>query len=262
MGEDMNLGGKTAIVTGAARGLGAACASAFAERGAKVFVADLDDIDPADSAVPMEKVRGSVRMDVSNLDDWSRTLVHVAQAEGGLDILHLNAGVVSRPLGAAMARVFEDEPLDWVTAQCLEKVMSVNVTGVVNGIIAALPYLRQSRGSIVITGSDAGVMPFPQDPLYSMSKHAVVGLTRSLGPVLEKQGISIAAVCPTGVDTRMIPAELRTGELRLTSPSFVADIVRQAIEADCHGDVWVVSNDGTMQRFAWNEPIVLQSRWS
>jgi len=258
----MNLAGKTAIVTGAARGLGAACASAFAGRGAKTFVADLDEIDPNDSAVPMDKVHGSLRLDVTSRDDWSRTLSHMVEKEGRLDILHLNAGVVSRPLGAAMAKIFEDEPLDWVSTESYDKVMSVNVAGVVNGIVAALPYLRESHGSIVITGSDAGVMPFPQDPLYAMSKHAVVGLTRSLGPALQKHSVSIAAICPTGVDTRMIPAELRTGELRLTSPSFVADIVCQAIEADCHGDVWVVSNDGTMSRFAWDEPIVLQSRWS
>lgn len=258
----MDLAGKIAMVTGGARGLGAACASALAKRGAKVFVADLDDMEATDSTQPMDKMRGSLRMDVSSPDDWSRTLGRIVEAEGRLDILHLNAGVVSRPFGAAMAKLFEDEPLDWVSTESYDKVMSVNVAGVVNGIVAALPQLRQSQGSIVITGSDAGVMPFPLDPLYAMSKHAVVGLTRSLGPVLEKQAISIAAVCPTGVDTRMIPAELRTGQLRLTNPSFVAGIVCEAIEADCHGEVWVVSNDGSTTRFAWDEPIILPSRWS
>ena len=113
---------------------------------------------------------------------------------GGLDLVHLNAGVMS---GCGVGDDFE--------LALYRRAMGVNLDGVVFGTHAALPALRaRGGGAIVATASLAGLTGMPYEPLYSANKHAVVGLTRSLGPGLAAEGIRFNAVCPGFAESAII----------------------------------------------------------
>ena len=109
--------------------------------------------------------------------------------------------------------------------------------GVVFGLEAILPVLKNDS-AIVVTASLAGVVPYSVDPLYSMSKHAVVGLVRSLGPTLAERNIRINALCPGGIDTAIIPEEQRTEEAVFMTPEAIADVVEYLMSVDETGKAW------------------------
>ena len=100
--------------------------------------------------------------------------------------------------------------------------MGVNVDGVVFGLQVLLPHLG-SGTAIVVTASLAGITPYGVDPLYAMSKHAVVGLVRSLGPDLRKRGIAIHAICPGGIDPPLVPEAQKGSDLPFMTAEHIAD---------------------------------------
>ena len=104
--------------------------------------------------------------------------------------------------------------------------------------------LMPGGGSIVVTASLAGLMPMPQDPVYSLTKHAVVGLVRSVAPQLEERGIRINAVCPGIVDTPLLGhdgrAVFEAAGFPLLAPGDVAEAVMRAIDGGRTGECWVV----------------------
>ena len=96
-------------------------------------------------------------------------------------------------------------------------------------------------GSIVATASLAGLTATPMDPIYALTKHAVVGFVRSVAPQLAAQGIRINALCPGFTDTRIVPDELRDVlDVPLMEPSFVAEAALQALNDEETGGAWVV----------------------
>jgi NAD(P)-dependent dehydrogenase (short-subunit alcohol dehydrogenase family) len=117
------------------------------------------------------------------------------------------------------------------------RMMGVNVDGVVFGLQTLLPILK-SGASIVVTASLAGVTPYSVDPLYSMSKHAVVGLVRSLGPTLAERDIRISALCPGGIDTGIIPNEQRSPDAIFMTPENVAAEVLDLMNPAETGKTW------------------------
>jgi NAD(P)-dependent dehydrogenase (short-subunit alcohol dehydrogenase family) len=172
---------------------------------------------------------GLVRADVREPADLERA-VDVARDEfGGIDFVHLNAGLaldVSMPtdLDPAMVR----------------RVVDVNLLGVLYGVRAALPALRaRGGGAVVATASLAGLTPFPDDPVYAMTKHAVVGLVRSLGPVLAGDRITINAVCPGFADTELLAPHARASGYPLLAPDEVARAVLTAARSGQSGQAWV-----------------------
>lgn len=222
------------IITGASGGIGAAGVHHFAEHGAHV--------------VGMDVVAGTgIRpVDLTDADAAADALRAAAEDLGGLDVLWLNAGVMTRPRN-------EDpmgDPIATLTAEGYRRVFDVNVGANVTAISTALPLLA-GDGDIVITASAAGLIPFSPDPIYSASKHAVIGLVRSLGPVLEGSGVRIHAVCPGGTDTPMAGTVLDRSMLQ--SPTAVAECVVALLEAGATGDAWTALPDRPPVRIRFPE---------
>jgi NAD(P)-dependent dehydrogenase (short-subunit alcohol dehydrogenase family) len=232
----MDLRGKVALVTGGGNGIGAASASALAGAGATVVVADVDE---AGGSRVAESIGGRfVALDVTSPASWSAAVAGVDR----LDVVHLNAGVMTRPRSAP----FLDDVVPWLTPEGYHKVMAVNVEGVVLGTMACLPALEAAGGDVVVTASVAGLLAQPEDPYYSMSKHAVLGWVRGMGPVLARRGVRMQAVCPGGIDTAIVPADLRqrAGNAAFSPPTYIAGAVVHALEHGAGGDVWIAWGEG------------------
>ncbi|WP_163506438.1 SDR family NAD(P)-dependent oxidoreductase [Fodinicola acaciae] len=214
------------LVTGAANGIGAAVARRFARNGAKVVIADIVD----GSAVASEIDGLYVRTDVSSEADNRAAVAAAVEAYGGLDVVHLNAGT-----GGGGA-------LDDFDLTRFRRTFAVNVEGMMFGILAALPTMRPG-GSIVVTSSLAGIAPNWFDPAYSASKHAIIGLVRSLATTLAESKITLNAICPGFVESLMfqaIRAEVVKHGLAIADPDEVAQAVEQIIAGGETGQAWIV----------------------
>ncbi|ANP56861.1 dehydrogenase [Streptomyces griseochromogenes] len=230
-GDGASLQGKAAIVTGAAGGLGRATALALAKAGARVVVADLDTRGGREVA---DLIGGHFRAcDVSDLDA-NRALVEFTQETyGGVDIAVLNAGVAT---GCGVGE-------DFAPAR-YRRAMGANLDGVVFGTHAVLPALRaRGGGAIVATASLAGLAAVPLDPLYAANKHAVVGLTRSLGPALAPENVRFNAICPGFAESRIIDhlrGMLSEQGLPVIPAEAVADTVLRILTGDGTGECWFI----------------------
>jgi len=243
MSQLNNLKDDFLIVTGAASGIGAAMVGAGMKRGATVLALDIQNAEQslAEQTAGTPGELKFMRCDVSNPSDWANVAEQV-QKLGTPRQIHLNAGIQIAPPEAPLA----DYEFEAMELDRYKLMMGVNVDGVVFGLKALLP-LCQSGTAIVVTSSLAGITPYSIDPLYSMSKHAVSGLVRSLGPTLDKRGIKINAICPGGIDTAIIPHEQRnriqgdanpvdTGQLM--TPEHVADEVMHLMTVAETGKTW------------------------
>ncbi|NMH96624.1 SDR family oxidoreductase [Pseudonocardia acidicola] len=212
-----------ALVTGGAGDIGREVVHQLASQGLHVVVADID----RDGAITVaEQVGGSaVQLDVGDPYAWPAVADHVKDLDLPLAAAMLNAGVA---LGQA-----EILDLDLPTYR---RAWSVNVDGVVFGLRALVPLLQAARGRAVITASLAGLTSVPFDPVYAMTKHAVVGLVRSYAPALAARGVGLHAVCPGLVDTAMLGAareKLDQLEFPLvTVPDVAAALVACALGVD------------------------------
>jgi 3alpha(or 20beta)-hydroxysteroid dehydrogenase len=194
------LGGKTALITGGARGQGEAEARLFADEGANVMVTDvLDDLLKRVVDGIGDRARG-VRADVSSEQDWARVVAATLTAFGRLDVLVNNA---------AIYRVgpIEEERLD-----DFNRVLAVNLTGTFLGIRACVPALRAAGGgSIINISSAAGLEGFAGHAAYGSSKWAVRGLTKIAALELGRDGIRVNSIHPGAIDTEMIRPYARPG---------------------------------------------------
>jgi orotate phosphoribosyltransferase len=176
----------TALITGAASGFGAAVARRLTAAGARVVLADVDE--PGGRAVAEEVGGLFVRCDVRRPQDLVRAVAAGEQEYGRLNIAFLNAGVASR-----------EGKLEQIPVEEYQRVVEINLGGVYFGAQAALPALRRAGGgAIVATASLAGLMPMGIDPLYTLTKHAVVGLVRSLAEQFRDEGIDVVVGPTTG----------------------------------------------------------------
>ncbi|GEL25557.1 short-chain dehydrogenase [Pseudonocardia sulfidoxydans NBRC 16205] len=225
----MDLQGKAALVTGGASGIGEAAARLLAGAGARVAVVDRDEVGARRIA---DEVDGFAHAtDVSAPSAMAEAVAATEERFGRLDVVLLNAGMTSGQNGVT------DLDVDGY-----RRVVGVNVDHVVFGLNAAVPALRRAGGGVVVvTASLAGLMPHPGDPLYTLTKHAVVGYVRAAAPALAEEGIRVAAVCPGYTDTALIAnARNDFGDFPLLGAVDVAAAVARIVENGAPGECWFV----------------------
>jgi NAD(P)-dependent dehydrogenase (short-subunit alcohol dehydrogenase family) len=197
----------TALVTGSAGGIGSAIVQRLRKEGFEVRELDL--------------VSG---FDVTDPEAWE----HI----GSVDLACLNAGVLTG--SEDVANLTDDQ---------YRRAMGVNVDGVVYGV-RRLDRVMPKGSTIVVTASLAGLTAIPDDPIYGLTKHAVVGFVRSVAPQLSARGIRIQAVCPGWADTALMTNgfkdDLTRRGYRLLQTSDVAEGVWAAYQSEGTGEAWIV----------------------
>lgn len=229
----MEFAGKVALVTGAANGIGRATALAFAKRGAKVVCVDLDGAGAKRVAATIEQQGGAamgVGADVTKSADVAAYVKAALDAYGRVDCFFNNAGIEGKVV-----------PIAEYDEAVFDSVMGVNVKGVFLGLRHVLPVMiEQGSGAVVNTASVAGLVGTPGMGAYVASKHAVIGLTKSVSGEVARQGIRVNAVCPGPVDTRMIHA--LEAQINPGDPSGVAQRYQAAIPAGRYATVEEIAN--------------------
>ncbi|MEU8001749.1 SDR family NAD(P)-dependent oxidoreductase [Catellatospora sp. NPDC049111] len=230
--------GKVAVVTGGAGGIGAACAERLARGGAHVVVADIDT--ERGSAVAARIGGEFVAADVTRLADNTALFDTAVARFGRLDVVHLNAGIIGGTT-----------PGDGFDLDRYRHIVATNLDSVVFGVQAALPHLRATAGAVVVTASAAALRP-SIEVLYSATKSAVIGLVRSLAPVLAADGVTVNALCPGLVDTPMIAARqeaIRAAGVPVADPALVADALEAVLAGRGTGEAWLVMADRDVAPF-------------
>jgi NAD(P)-dependent dehydrogenase (short-subunit alcohol dehydrogenase family) len=197
---------ETALVTGGASGIGAATVRLLEAEGARVESLGLEN-----------------GFDVSRPEDWERV--------GPVDLAFLNAGVISSERDVATLSDGE-----------YRRVVGANVDGVVFGV-RRLARILEPGSAVVVTASLAGLMAVPGDPVYALTKHAVVGFVRSVAPQLAERGVTINCLCPGLVDTPMtasVREELAETGFPLIPPERVAETVLLAARSGETGKAWAL----------------------
>lgn len=229
----MDLTGRVALVTGGASGIGRATARRLAAEGMRVCVVDLDpqgahEVAEATGGFP---VVGNASLAADVDDAFTRCRAEL----GRVDLAFLNAGIA---IGRSDIGALDDDEY--------RRILGVNVDGVVFGARAAIRSMRADGqgGVIVATASLAGIVPFAPDPVYALTKHAVVGFVRSLAPTVAADGIQVHAVCPGLTDTAIMGDEtkamLRDAGFPLMVPEQIAEAVVAAAGApERSGTCWV-----------------------
>jgi 3-oxoacyl-[acyl-carrier protein] reductase len=212
----MSLEGKTAVITGASRGIGASVARMLHERGANVGLVSRSGRD-----LGLERAVASA-CDVRDAAGLASFCDEVANRFGGIDIVVANAGV-----GAY-------GPFLDLTQEFLDEMIDVNLKGTLYAIRAALPHMLGREGDVITLASEAGRRGLPLEAVYCASKFGQVGFTRALDHELREHGIRCTNICPGGVatDFALEPGRGRSPEVLpgMMSADDVAEVVVFVLE--------------------------------
>ncbi|KAI1274907.1 15-hydroxyprostaglandin dehydrogenase [Xylaria sp. FL0933] len=269
---------RSVIVTGGASGLGKIMSAYFAARGDAVTILDINAADGAAVAAELSAAHGSPprandngadntqaddtqasdnrggnvkfeKCDVASWAEQKRAFKAVYERVGHIDLVIANAGVSE---GGGRSWILpgggELDPVDDEPEEPRLKVLDVNLLGIVYSVKLALHYMQRnapnattgSRGSIICTASNVGLYPFPPAPLYAASKHAVVGLVRSLGPVygLPHIGIRINALAPAVLESNLSGVDGLFKNMIVTPPStLIAGVEKLLSDTSLNGQV-------------------------
>jgi NAD(P)-dependent dehydrogenase (short-subunit alcohol dehydrogenase family) len=201
MSDRIRLDGKVAVITGAAGIIGTATMRLLAERGARIVAVDrkAQDLQTAILDLPASAEALAVTADVTDEDEVADYVRATVGRFGTIDVFYNNAGIEG-----------DVAPITQYSLQTFRKVIDVNVVGVFLGMKHVLPVmLKQNKGSIINTASIAGLIGSPQIAVYSASKHAVIGLTKSAAWECTDTGVRVNCVCPGLIDSRMLSSILQ-----------------------------------------------------
>jgi NAD(P)-dependent dehydrogenase (short-subunit alcohol dehydrogenase family) len=198
MADRIRLDGKVAVVTGAAGVIGTATIRLLAERGARVVAVDRreQDLKAAIKDLPASAQAFAVTADVTSEDEVAEYVRAAVDKFGTIDVFYNNAGIEG-----------DVKPITEYSLETFRRVLDVNVVGVFLGMKHVLPVmLKQNKGSIINTASIAGLMGSPRIAVYSASKHAVIGLTKTAAWECTGTAVRVNCVCPGQIDSRMLSA--------------------------------------------------------
>lgn len=220
----MEVAGKIVFISGGGGGIGGGMAMAFAERGARIVLADIDVGHAQEEAerLPAGSEVSVVRLDVTDADSWAAARSAAEDRFGAVDVLCNNAGISSgfRPLVETRAADFE-------------RLMSINVASVFHGITAFAPsMIERGRGHIVNTSSMNGLNPFASFAAYSASKFAVLGLSDAVRAELAPSGVGVSTLFPGFTRSRM-------SESMSSGPIAVDEERAATIRANMMDPVWL-----------------------
>lgn len=255
----MQLDGRTAVVTGAASGIGLGLTERLLREGMSVVMADIDEAALAVETARLADDGGAVRAVACDVADAAQVQALRDEALSAFGAVHLlvnNAGVASGGPG----HLTPPAVYDWV--------VSVNVLGVAYGVSAFVPaMLEQGEGHVVNTASEAGLNPTPFLGAYHTAKYAVVGLSESLALELEGKPVGVSCLCPELVNTKIFsstrnaPPELglppapdvpmaQLEQFMKTVAMDPADVAADIVYAVRANRFWIITHDATRSRVA------------
>lgn len=216
----LSLKGQVAAITGAASGIGFACAKALIDAGAEVALVDRDAAALAQACSELGENAFAVEVDLLSPQSVETMLPTILERAGKLDIFHANAGAY---IGGP---VVDGNPDQW------DRMLNLNINAAFRTVHAVLPYMSERKtGDIIMTSSIAGLVPVAWEPIYTASKFAIQAFVHTVRRQVAPDGIRVGAVCPGPVRTALIAdwpqekldAALAAGDLM--EPEEVADAV-------------------------------------
>ena len=190
MGE---LSGKVVAITGAASGIGLACAKACIAAGARVALVDRDTDALDRVCADLGYAALPVVTDLMDKASVARMLPAILYKAGRLDVFHANAGAY------VGGDVLEADPDAW------DQMLNLNINAVFRSVHAVLPHLaKQGSGAVILTSSIAGVIPVVWEPIYTASKHAVQAFTHTVRRQMSRHGVRVGAILPGPVVTALL----------------------------------------------------------
>ena len=214
------LSGKVVAITGAASGIGLACAKACIDAGAQVALVDRDAAALQTACTDLGPSAQSIIVDLLDKTSVAQMLPQILDAFGRLDAFHANAGAYEG------GDVLEADPDAW------DHMLNLNINAAFRSVHAVLPHLaEQGRGDVILTSSVAGMIPVMWEPIYTASKHAVQAFTHTVRRQVAKHGVRVGAIQPGPVVTALLDdwpkakMDQALAEGSLMQPEEVADCV-------------------------------------
>jgi NAD(P)-dependent dehydrogenase (short-subunit alcohol dehydrogenase family) len=230
------LDGQTALIAGGASGIGRATVELLASEGAAVVIADMQAGLGSELAT---RVGGRfIQTDVTDFGSWEALVATV----GPVDIVSLNPGVTTG-----------ERDLARLTVQQYGRVMAINVDAVVFGLMAVLPGMLLRGGTIIVLASIAGIVPVEIDPIFALSKHALIGLVRSAAPQLAERGVKLNVLCHRVVDTALVAPEAKAilehaGFDVMTAHDAAGGVLAVVLAGEA-GQIWLAGRGKTLTRY-------------